>query len=100
MCCLCIQFTHENTSERTILHLVKKHFPGLVACTVKKASYTPAGVTGEKSQKVLAKLDTYKFSVFYAGRKSKMAATAIHRLTLDPYGKIFKCLLLRNYKYD
>ena len=24
MCCLCIQFTHENTSERTILHLVKK----------------------------------------------------------------------------
>ena len=57
MCCLCIQFTHENTSERTILHLVKKHFPGLVACTVKKASYTPAGVTGEKSQKVLAKLD-------------------------------------------
>jgi len=23
MCCLCIQFTHENTSERTILHLVK-----------------------------------------------------------------------------
>ena len=29
MCCLCIQFTHENTSERTILHLVKKkHFWG------------------------------------------------------------------------
>ena len=25
MCCLCIQFTHENTSERTILHLVKKN---------------------------------------------------------------------------
>ena len=24
MGCLCIQFTHENTSERTILHLVKK----------------------------------------------------------------------------
>ena len=24
MFCLCIQFTHENTSERTILHLVKK----------------------------------------------------------------------------
>ena len=23
MCCLCIQFTHENTSERTILHLVQ-----------------------------------------------------------------------------
>jgi hypothetical protein len=39
-------------------------------------------------------------SVFYIDRKSKMAATAIHRLTLDPMGKMFKCLLLRNYKYD
>jgi hypothetical protein len=29
----------------------------------------------------------YKFSVFYADRKSKMATTAIHRLTLDPIGK-------------
>ena len=32
----------------------------------------------------------YKFSVFYvfyAGRESKMAATAGHRLTLDPMGK-------------
>ena len=28
-----------------------------------------------------------KFFVFYADRKSKMAATAIHRLTLDPMGK-------------
>ena len=27
MCCLCIQFTHENTSECTILHLVKKKDP-------------------------------------------------------------------------
>jgi hypothetical protein len=26
-------------------------------------------------------------SVFYAGRKSKMATTAGHRLTLDPMGK-------------
>jgi hypothetical protein len=25
MCCLCIQFTHENTSERTILHQVNKN---------------------------------------------------------------------------
>ena len=39
MCCLCIQFTHENTSERTILHLVKKNILGLVACTAKKSSY-------------------------------------------------------------
>jgi hypothetical protein len=29
----------------------------------------------------------YKVSVFYADRKSKMAATAGHRLTLDPMGK-------------
>jgi hypothetical protein len=29
----------------------------------------------------------YKVSVFYVDRKSKMAATAIHRLTLDPMGK-------------
>jgi hypothetical protein len=27
MCCLCIQFTRENTSEGTILHLVKKQDP-------------------------------------------------------------------------
>jgi hypothetical protein len=47
MCCLCIQFTHENTSERTILHLVKKKRPplqGMVACTAKKASYAPVSV--------------------------------------------------------
>jgi hypothetical protein len=29
----------------------------------------------------------YKVFVFYVDRKSKMAATAIHRLTLDPMGK-------------
>ena len=29
----------------------------------------------------------YKVYVFYADRKSKIAATAIHRLTLDPMGK-------------
>jgi hypothetical protein len=32
----------------------------------------------------------YKVSVFYAGRKSKMATTAGHRLTLDPMGKCSK----------
>jgi hypothetical protein len=42
----------------------------------------------------------YKVSVLYVDRKSKMSATAGHRLTLQPYGKMFKCLLLRNYKYD
>ena len=39
-------------------------------------------------------------SVLYVDRKFKMATTAIHRLTLGPMGKMFKCLLLRNYKYD
>jgi hypothetical protein len=29
----------------------------------------------------------YKVYVFYVDRKSKMATTAIHRLTLDPMGK-------------
>jgi hypothetical protein len=29
----------------------------------------------------------YKICVFYVDRKSKMAATTIHRLTLDPMGK-------------
>ena len=28
MCCLCIQFTNENTSERTILHQVNKKNSG------------------------------------------------------------------------
>ena len=39
------------------------------------------------------------FIFFYADRKSKMAATAIHKFNIGPYGKMFKCLLLRNYKY-
>jgi hypothetical protein len=32
----------------------------------------------------------YKLYVFYADRKSKMAATTIHRLTLDPMAKCSK----------
>jgi hypothetical protein len=53
MCCLCIQFTHENTSERTILHQVSIKGGGgqtppdpplfqvwLIALQ-KKASYAP-----------------------------------------------------------
>jgi hypothetical protein len=31
----------------------------------------------------------YTFYVFHADRKSKMAATAIHSLTLDPMGSTF-----------
>ena len=34
-----------------------------------------------------------KFNVFYVDRKSKMAATAIHRLTLDPMEKCSNALL-------
>jgi predicted RNA-binding Zn ribbon-like protein len=30
----------------------------------------------------------YKLYVFYANRKSKMATTAGHRLTLDPMGNV------------
>ena len=37
-------------------------------------------------------------SVFYADRKSKMATTAGHRLTLDPMGKCSNAFL--DYKYD
>jgi hypothetical protein len=32
----------------------------------------------------------YQVTVFYAVRKSKMAAIAGHRLTLDPMGKMFQ----------
>jgi hypothetical protein len=34
------------------------------------------------------------FPVFYADRKSKMAATAGHRLTLDPMGKCSNAFFL------
>jgi hypothetical protein len=37
----------------------------------------------------------YKVCVFYADRKSKMATTAGHRLTLDPMGKCSNALFLR-----
>ena len=42
----------------------------------------------------------YKLYVFCSIMKLKMAAKAGLSLTLDPMGKMFKCLLLRNYKYD
>ena len=35
----------------------------------------------------------YEMSVFYADRKSKMASTAGHRLTLDPIGKYSNAFL-------
>jgi hypothetical protein len=41
----------------------------------------------------------YKVSVFYADRKSKMAATAGHRLTLDPMGKYTKSNRSRHFEF-
>jgi hypothetical protein len=41
-----------------------------------------------------------KFLGFFANRKSKMAATAGHKINTGSNRKMFKCLLLRNYKYD
>ena len=50
----------------------------------------PGMIIGRSSTKLL---------FFYADRKSKMATTA-GQINIGPYGKMFKCLLLRNYKYD
>jgi hypothetical protein len=70
----------QNTSSLKPLGQLKPNCPGMII--------------GRSSSKI---------RFFYADPKSKMATTAGHRLTLDPmpgYGKMFKCLLLRNYKYD
>ena len=32
----------------------------------------------------------YKVYVFYVDRKTKMAATAIYKFNIEPYGKMFK----------
>ena len=42
----------------------------------------------------------YQVTVFYADRKSKMAATAGHRLTLDPMGKCSNAFFSESTKYD
>ena len=36
---------------------------------------------------IIGRSSTIFFYIFYADRKSKMATTAMHRLTLDPMGK-------------
>jgi hypothetical protein len=41
----------------------------------------------------------YKIHVFYVDRKSKMAATAIHRLTLDPVGHFEFHIGTKNVKF-
>jgi hypothetical protein len=40
----------------------------------------------------------YKVYVFYADRKSKMAATAIHRLTLDPVNLCIAVAAILNFR--
>jgi hypothetical protein len=40
----------------------------------------------------------YKIPVFYGGQKSKMAAPAIHRLTLDPMGKYSKVAAILDFR--
>ena len=54
----------QNASSRNHMDNLKPNWPGMII--------------GRSS---------YKVSVFYADRKSKMATTAGHRLTLDPKGK-------------
>jgi hypothetical protein len=58
MCCLCIQFTHENTSERTILHLVKKKF-WVWLLALQKRLATPLDSIGGKKEKGMC---THKIS--------------------------------------
>jgi hypothetical protein len=64
------------------------------------SSLNPLGQLKQNWPGMIIGRSSTKFLFFYADRKFKMAATAGHRLTLDPNGKMFKCLLLRNYKYD
>ena len=51
------------------------------------SSLKPLGQLKPNCPGIIIGRSSTKFYVFYVGRKSKMAATAIHRLTLDPMGK-------------
>ena len=51
------------------------------------SSLKPLGQLKPNCPGMIIGRSSYKFFVFYANRKSKMAATAGHRLTLDPMGK-------------
>ena len=51
------------------------------------SSLKPLGQLKPNYPGIVIRKDLYKVYVFYVDRKSKMAATAIHRLTLDPLGK-------------
>ena len=51
------------------------------------SSLKPLGQLKPNCPGMIIGRSSYKFFVFYANRKSKMATTAGHRLTLDPMGK-------------
>jgi hypothetical protein len=60
----------------------------------KKAfEHFPIGSNVNLCPAAVAILVLYNVSVFYADRKSKMAATAGHRLTLDPIVKFSNAFL-------
>ena len=64
------------------------------------SSLKPLGQLKPNCRGIIIGRSSTNFIFFNADRKSKMAATAIHIFNIGPYGKMFKCLLLRNYKYD
>jgi hypothetical protein len=51
------------------------------------SSLKPLGQLKPNCPGMIIERSSSNFYVFYADRKSKMAATAIHRLALDPIGK-------------
>jgi hypothetical protein len=51
------------------------------------SSLKPLGQLKPNCPGMIIRRSSTKFMFFYVDRKSKMAATAIHRLALDPMGK-------------
>jgi hypothetical protein len=54
---------------------------------IKNRKLKPLGQLKPNCPGMIIGRSSTNFFVFYAGRKSKMATTPIHRLTLDPMGK-------------
>jgi hypothetical protein len=86
----------QNASSLKPLGQLKPNCPGMITKIIfvvseKKAfEHFPIGSNVNICIAVAAILDgkvLYKIYVFYVDRKSKMATTAIHRLTLDLMGK-------------
>jgi hypothetical protein len=59
----------------------------LMRFTKNASSLKPLGQFKPNCPRMIIGRSSTKFKVFYADRKSKMAATAGNRLTLDPMGK-------------